>query len=283
MDTFVAWVRSRMTDRAKHKRFIETRTVRFISLSQPGGYVVMRLWLYCGYPARWLGGFFISRFDCKRMCSFLDCKRMCSLSILFYSSSCLFYYRQRATATSPGKTGFEPATSGVTDQHSNRLSYFPSPSPPKLFESERMSNKLFSLEGSLPDSLSRDALSDKHRCPPAELEMNAVPKIAAFQLYEKKPSPTITITITIIGPYYPKVLLRPRLLLKCRILRSTLPLQCPKPVGYSTHASILFVHGSIVYEVAITFHNASPQIGLSKGPVQSTICYVIYVKTIRES
>ena len=24
-----------------------------------------------------------------------------------------------------GKTGFEPATSGVTDQHSNRLSYFP--------------------------------------------------------------------------------------------------------------------------------------------------------------
>lgn len=24
-----------------------------------------------------------------------------------------------------GKTGFEPATSGVTDQHSNQLSYFP--------------------------------------------------------------------------------------------------------------------------------------------------------------
>lgn len=24
-----------------------------------------------------------------------------------------------------GKTGFEPATSGVTNQHSNRLSYFP--------------------------------------------------------------------------------------------------------------------------------------------------------------
>jgi hypothetical protein len=26
-----------------------------------------------------------------------------------------------------GKTGFEPATSGVTDQHSNQLSYFPLP------------------------------------------------------------------------------------------------------------------------------------------------------------
>ncbi len=26
-----------------------------------------------------------------------------------------------------GKTGFEPAASGVTDQHSNRLSYFPCP------------------------------------------------------------------------------------------------------------------------------------------------------------
>lgn len=46
-----------------------------------------------------------------------------------------------------GKTGVEPATSGVTDQHSNRLSYFPSPnnsSPTRL--SLLVSERLFISE-----------------------------------------------------------------------------------------------------------------------------------------
>lgn len=39
--------------------------------------------------------------------------------------SCSFTRESRAGGA--GKTGFEPATSGVTDQHSNQLSYFPLP------------------------------------------------------------------------------------------------------------------------------------------------------------